>query len=280
MAKLREIEQVVQGMATSDGAGVDLVRYIAGSALQQRLDPFLMLDVFGSDDPNQYIAGFPNHPHRGFETITYMFEGNMLHRDSAGNEGLLTNGDIQWMCAGYGVVHSEMPQQIEGRMEGFQLWLNLPAKDKLCEPWYRDLRQHEIPLYEYKGSRIAVVSGESHGVKGLIERPVTEPIYLNVEQVENSTLHHPLPTGHNAFIQMHKGRIVINEQIVEAPCLVILNNPEGSGGVEISTDTDSHYLLIAGKPLNEPIAQYGPFVMNTEAELHQAVEDYRNGLMN
>lgn len=278
MAILRNVEQVLHGQATSDGAGVSLTRYLYGSALQRRLDPFLMLDAFGSDDPNQYIAGFPDHPHRGFETITYMLEGRMLHRDSAGNEGLLENGDVQWMCAGKGVIHSEMPQQVEGLMEGFQLWLNLPASDKLCEPWYRDLAGSSLPVYNSPdGSSIRLVAGKAHGLAGTIERPHTQPLYLDVQHKANTQLTHEIPSSHNAFVQLYRGSIGIGEQVMQAPCMIILDNPKDSQGVKITAAEDSRYLVIAGKPLNEPIAQHGPFVMNTREELQQAVADFHSG---
>ncbi|MFA6614899.1 MAG: pirin family protein [Hydrogenophaga sp.] len=277
---LRRIEQVLTGRATSDGAGVSLTRYLYGPQLQQRLDPFLMLDAFGSDDPGQYIAGFPDHPHRGFETITYMLEGRMLHRDSAGNQGLLDSGDLQWMCAGKGVIHSEMPQQVAGRMEGFQLWLNLPAADKLCEPWYQDIAADQVPvLTTDNGSRISVVAGHSHGVAGIIQRPRTEPLYLDVSQPANSREQHSIAAGHNAFIQLYRGRLSINGQSVAAPTMLILDNPDGSTAVEIEAHSDCRYLVVAGQPLNEPIEQHGPFVMNSKEQIYQAIQDFRNGLM-
>lgn len=275
---LRHIEQQLHGRATSDGAGVSLTRYLYGLPLQQRLDPFLMLDAFGSDIPDQYIAGFPDHPHRGFETITYMLEGRMLHRDSAGNEGLLESGDLQWMCAGSGVIHSEMPQQVAGRMEGFQLWLNLPAQDKLCSPWYQDISADSVPLAQTpSGSRIMVVAGHSHGVSGSVQRPVTEPLYLDVQQPAASTERHEIPAGHNAFIQLYRGQIEIDDQTVTAPCMLILDNPDNSTGVQIRALHDSRYLVVAGKPLREPIEQHGPFVMNSKEQIYQAIQDYRNG---
>lgn len=278
MTILRNVERVLHGNATSDGAGVSLTRYLHGAALQRRLDPFLMLDAFGSDDPDQYIAGFPDHPHRGFETITYMLEGRMLHRDSAGNEGLLDNGDVQWMVAGKGVIHSEMPQQVEGRMEGFQLWLNLPASDKLCEPWYRDLAGPTLPVHKLDdGNSIRVIAGQAKGLSGAVERPHSQPLYLDVQQTTDTQMLHEIPSGHNAFIQLYLGSISINGQVLKAPCMAILDNPENSTGVQVSASEDSRYLVIAGQPLNEPIEQYGPFVMNTKEEIYQAIQDFRNG---
>lgn len=273
----RHIEQVVTGQATTDGAGVSLTRFLDGP-LQERLDPFLMLDAFGSDDPDQYIAGFPDHPHRGFETITYMLQGRMLHKDSAGNEGLLESGDIQWMNAGRGVIHSEMPQQVAGRMEGFQLWLNSPSHEKMSEPWYRDLKSVDVPrLHTESGASIAVIAGSSHGVAGMLQRPYTEPIYLDIQLPAGSTLEHTLPASHTAFVQLYRGAVNIEQQRIEAPCMAILNTAANCDGVRIQAQQDSRLLIIAGQPLREPIAQYGPFVMNSAEEINQAIQDYRAG---
>lgn len=274
----RKIEHAVSGLPTSDGAGVRLTRYLHGPDLQQRLDPYLMLDAFGSDKPDEYIAGFPDHPHRGFETITYMLEGRMLHRDSAGNEGLLNSGDVQWMCAGKGVIHSEMPQQVAGRMEGFQLWLNLPAAEKMCEPWYQDLDGDSVPRLETaSGSQIMIIAGYSHGIAGSIQRPRTEPLYLDVQQPAGSSEQHQIPSGHNAFILLYQGSITVSGQSSTAPCMLILDNTPGSHGVQISAQENSRYLLVAGKPLAEPIEQHGPFVMNSKEQIYRAIQDYRNG---
>src|SRR3954464_6557180 len=196
----RTVEQLVAGMATSDGAGVKLTRVLT-QPLQRRLDPFLMLDAFGTDNPDAYIGGFPDHPHRGFETVTYMIAGRMRHRDNAGHEGLLQNGGVQWMTAGRGIVHSELPEQEEGRMEGFQLWLNLPAKDKLRAPWYRDFQAADIPeVTTPEGVKARVIAGESQGVKGAMQREVTEPLYLDLELPAGATFSQPLAADHNAFV--------------------------------------------------------------------------------
>ncbi len=278
MAISRKIERVLKGSQTSDGAGVSLTRFLHGINLQKRLDPFLMLDAFGSDDPEQYIAGFPDHPHRGFETITYMLEGRMLHRDSAGNEGLLESGDLQWMCAGSGVIHSEMPQQVAGRMEGFQLWLNLPAADKMCEPWYRDLRAAQVPQVRLDNSALVrVVAGSAFSVEGMLQRPVTEPLYLDVELPAGASISHELDSGYNAFIQLYRGTISMDGQTLSEPGLIILGNDPQASMVQVQADQDARYLLIAGRPLGEPIEQYGPFVMNTKEEIYQAVQDFREG---
>jgi hypothetical protein len=272
----RAVERVIAGQPTSDGAGVKLTRVLT-QPLQRRLDPFLMLDAFGTDDPKDYIAGFPNHPHRGFETVTYMIAGRMRHRDNAGNEGLLTNGSVQWMTAGRGIVHSELPEQEDGRMEGFQLWLNLPAADKMRAPWYRDIGSDEIPAFTTgEGVHVRIIAGASHGVAGAMQREVTEPAYLDVALPAGATFAQPLPAGHNAFVYVYRGAVTIAGTDVPVQRMAILDN-NGGDGVRIEAAQDARVLLIAGKPLNEPIAQYGPFVMNSNEEIFQAVQDYQAG---
>ena len=273
----RRVERLVAGQATSDGAGVKLTRVLTQS-LQRRLDPFLMLDAFGSDKADDYIAGFPDHPHRGFETVTYMIAGRMLHRDSAGHEGLLENGGVQWMTAGRGVIHSEIPQQEEGLMEGFQLWLNLPARDKLCAPWYRDFAAAELPRFTTAdGVEVTVIAGDSHGVSGAVRREATAPLYLDVHLPAGARFSQALPAAHNAFIYVYRGELGVAGTVVPARRMAILANDAGSDGVLIEAGPETRALLIAGRPLGEPIAQYGPFVMNTEQEIYQAVADYRAG---
>ncbi|AWI75787.1 hypothetical protein CEW83_11645 [Parazoarcus communis] len=273
----RTVEQLVVGRPTSDGAGVKLTRVLT-QALQRRLDPFLMLDAFGSDNPDDYIAGFPDHPHRGFETITYMIAGRMLHRDSAGHEGLLENGGVQWMTAGRGVIHSEVPQQEEGMMEGFQLWLNLPARDKLCEPWYRDFSAAELPAFETaEGVAVTVIAGRSHGVEGAVTRAASAPLYLDLHLPAGGRFVQSLPEAHNAFVYVYRGEVMIGEKAVATQRMAILGKAEGSDGVVLESAAPARVLLIAGQPLNEPIAQYGPFVMNTEHEIYQALSDFRDG---
>lgn len=277
----RTVDRVVRGIATSDGAGVKLTRVLTQN-LQRRLDPFLMLDAFGTDSKDDYIGGFPDHPHRGFETITYMLAGRMRHRDSAGNEGLLQNGGAQWMVAGAGVVHSEMPEQEDGRMEGFQLWLNLPAADKMTAPWYRDLPAAEIPTVALEhGATVRVLAGASHGVAGAITRPVTEPVYLDVDLPAGQAFAQALPTGHNAFIYVYRGEVSVgtgdDRAVIEAQRMGVLDNAGQSDGVIVTADADARFLLIAGRPLNEPIAQYGPFVMNTQEQIYQTLADFRDG---
>ncbi|MEY4139408.1 MAG: hypothetical protein RLZZ371_1590 [Pseudomonadota bacterium] len=276
----RTVERLVAGQATSDGAGVKLTRVLTQN-LQHRLDPFLMLDAFGSDQPDDYIAGFPNHPHRGFETVTYMIAGRMLHRDSAGHEGhegLLENGGVQWMTAGKGVIHSEIPQQEEGVMEGFQLWLNLPKRDKMNTPWYRDFKNADLPKFvTEEGVAVTVIAGESHGTSGAVTRDTTQPNYLDLHLPAGARFAQALPTGHNAFVYVYRGEISIAGKTVPVQRMAILANEAQSDGVVIEAGVDAKVLLISGQPLKEPIVQYGPFVMNSQDEIYQALSDFRDG---
>ena len=273
----RSIERQVAGKPTSDGAGVKLTRVLT-QPLQRRLDPFLMLDAFGSDNPDDYIAGFPDHPHRGFETVTYMIAGRMRHRDSAGHEGLLENGGVQWMTAGRGVIHSEIPQQEAGVMEGFQLWLNLPAGDKMSAPWYRDFAAGDLPRFDTDGGvAVTVIAGASHGVAGAVTREATAPLYLDLHLPAGTRFEQPLPAGHNAFVYVYRGEVLIAGETLPTQRMGILANEAGADGVVIEAAGESKVLLIAGRPLHEPIAQYGPFVMNTDQEIYQALNDFRDG---
>ncbi|MBB5609925.1 MULTISPECIES: pirin family protein [unclassified Janthinobacterium] len=273
----RAVERVLAGQSVMDGAGVKINRVLT-QALQRRLDPFLMLDNLASDQPNDYLAGFPAHPHRGLETVSYMVAGRMRHRDSAGHEGLLATGGVQWMTAGSGVQHSEMPEQEEGVMEGFQLWLNLPARDKMCTPWYRDFASEEIPRYTTDtGVTVQVIAGDSHGVTGAMQRAVTEPVYLDIDLPAGSSFDQPLPQGHNAFLYAFRGEVQVDGKSVPNQRMAILANTPEADGVRITAPAGGRVILVAGKPLNEPIAQYGPFVMNTQAEIFQAVQDFREG---
>jgi len=279
--KPRTVERLVAGQATSDGDGVKLTRVLA-QPLQRRLDPFLMLDAFGSDDAADYIGGFPDHPHRGFETVTYMIAGRMRHRDSAGNEGLLQNGGVQWMTAGRGLIHSELPEQEDGRMEGFQLWLNLPAADKMGAPGYRDIASAEIPEFACAGATVRVIAGESHGVAGAVRKAATQPLYLDMHLAPGASFEQAIPAGHNAFVYVYRGELGVDSgtQLTPVPIqrMAVLANGADRDGVRLQAgDEGARALLVAGKPLNEPIAQYGPFVMNTDAEIFQAVEDFRAG---
>ncbi len=277
---VRKIEKVVSGQATSDGAGVELVRMIGQPQLTE-LDPFLLLDAFRSDDPDDYIAGFPSHPHRGFETVTYLLNGRMRHRDNAGNEGVIEAGGIQWMTAGRGIVHSEMPEQQDGLLEGFQLWINLPAAHKMTAPAYQEHADAQIPLESRAGTRVRVISGTtSLGTTGPVIQPLTEPLYLDVSLAADSEFDESLAADHNAFIYVITGEISLEASDGSAvnlgrDQLAVLSKGERvqlQGGGQAS-----RFLLVAGKPLNESIARAGPFVMNTEAELRQAFSDYQRG---
>lgn len=273
----RKVEQLITGRATEDGGGVKLTRVI-GQNLHRRLDPFLMLDAFRSDSVEDYIAGFPDHPHRGFETLTYLIAGRMRHRDSAGHEGLLLSGGMQWMLAGSGVIHSEMPEQEDGALEGFQLWLNLPARGKLTAPAYLDVQSMAIPDFTSgDGVHVRVLMGESHGVQGAVRRPVTEPKVLDIHLPAGTTFAETLPAGHHAALYVYRGAIAIAGTTVAERQLAVLGQAAGQEGVLLSAAMPSRVLLIAGRPLHEPIAAHGPFVMNTAAEIDAAIRDYQSG---
>jgi redox-sensitive bicupin YhaK (pirin superfamily) len=270
----RTIERVVRAVPTSDGAGVRLSRAIANAELEH-LDPFLLLDEFRSDDPNDYIAGFPDHPHRGFETVTYMLAGKMEHADHAGNRGLLEGGGAQWMTAGRGIIHSETPKQEGGLMWGFQLWVNLPAKSKMSPPRYQDIEPSAIPEVKAPGVTVRVIAGNYGGKTGPVQGIVTNPTYLDVRLTESGRFETELPIDHTAFLYAYQGAGQVGGRKVEPKTLSILSKGE-SVRVE-AKDADFRFLCIAASPLNEPIARYGPFVMNTREEIHQAFEDFRGG---
>ena len=286
----RSVERTVRGQPTSDGAGVKLTRVLT-QPLQRRLDPFLMLDAFGSDTAGDYIAGFPDHPHRGFETVTIMLAGRMRHRDSVGNVGLLEPGSVQWMTAGRGIIHSEMPEQQEGRMAGFQLWVNLAAKDKMTAPAYRDVPPAQVPSVVLDGgATVRVIAGDAAGVAGAVTRPTTEPLVLDITLPPGTTFDAAVPAGHNAFVFVFGGMADVGDMgdetaptRVENNLMAILRNDPGADGVRLAAPATltepARVLLVAGRPLNEPIAQYGPFVMNTTEELHQAVADFQRGAL-
>lgn len=273
----RSVERLVVGQPTSDGAGVKLTRVLS-QGLQRRLDPFLLLDAFATDNPQDYIGGFPDHPHRGFETVTYMIAGRMRHRDSAGHEGLLQNGGVQWMTAGRGVIHSELPEQVDGRMEGFQLWLNLSSKDKMRTPWYRDIQSAEIPVVTTAdGVKVRVIAGRSHGIDGAMQREVTEPLYLDLELPAGASFTQALPASRNAFVYVYRGSLRIGDTDVPVQRMAIFGNDADCDGVVMKAAGAARALLISGKPLDESIVQYGPFVMNSKDEILQAVQDYQSG---
>jgi redox-sensitive bicupin YhaK (pirin superfamily) len=275
----RRIGRRLQGRPTSDGAGVRLNRVFAHGQSGE-LDPFLMLDEFSSFDANDYIAGFPSHPHRGFETVTYMLDGHMLHEDHLGNRGDLTSGDVQWMTAGRGIIHSEMPQQKEGRMRGFQLWINLPAAEKMKPAGYRDIPAAAIPRVELAGEvTVKVIAGVYSGGGVRVEGPIgglsTEPVYMDVSIPAGARFVTPLPAAHSAFVYVFEGRVEIGgEPVGQGHGAVLV---DGEACVVDGGASGGRLLLLAGRPIGEPVVQYGPFVMNTAAEIEQALRDYRAG---
>lgn len=275
----REVERLVSGAWVSDGAGVKLLRALTPD-LQRRLDPFLLLDEFRSDNPDDYLAGFPDHPHRGFETVTYMLAGRMRHRDNAGHEGLLAAGGVQWMTAGRGIIHSELPEQEEGLMHGFQLWINLPAREKMTEPGYRDVPAELVPhVTTNEGVSIRIMAGSAAGKEGAIRREASEPLFLDLDMPAGSACEVPTPAGHNAFLYAYEGRVEVGTrgEPVRARQLAVLTNSPDAGGVRLQASGGARLLLVAGRPLNEPIVQWGPFVMNTREEVEQAMHDFRSG---
>lgn len=266
-------------MKTSDGAGVKLTR-VLGTPLLRRLDPFLMLDEFRSDEPEDYLAGFPDHPHRGFETVTYMIAGRFRHRDNKGHEGILAAGGAQWMTAGRGIVHSEMPEQVEGLVHGFQLWLNLPKKDKMCEPSYRDVQSEDIPRAHLEGgATVRVLAGTVGDVTGPIDGRETNPYYLDVELPAGTSADLLLPLGHEGFVYPFEGGVTVGlsgrgRELARGECGVL---GRGDGVHLAAKDGAARVLVVAGKPLNEPVVQYGPFVMTTREEVEQAMRDFQTG---
>ena len=269
----RYIQTIIEGIQTSDGAGVNLTRII-GSPKLNMLDPFLLLDEFGSENPNDYIAGFPPHPHRGFETITYMLNGKFRHKDSAGNEGFLTDGSVQWMTAGKGVIHSEMPEQTDGLIKGFQLWLNLPREKKMISPKYNDINADEIPIVNFKNGKIKIISGKHLGISGP-GKPHTGMLYFDILLDIGSDLILPIENGWNGFIYVYSGSINILDKEINKNHLAVLTQ-EGELKLH-SKEEASRFILVAGEPLNEPVARGGPFVMNTKSEILQAFSDYEEG---
>ena len=270
---IRKIQQVVQGMPASDGAGVKLIRSL-GSANHLRADPFLMLDAFSSENPDDYVAGFPSHPHRGFETVTYLLDGHMLHEDHLGNRGNLKSGGVQWMTAGRGIIHSEMPQQENGRMRGFQLWINLPAKEKMKPAGYRDIQAEEIPTAAFPGGNVKVIAGKFENTNGPVQGGSTDPIYWDVTLKPNQ-----------AFTQEIKDKAVYvypfegSVEIEDRPLKTHQGGVLGAGDtVKVKAGAEgARFLVLAAKPIREPIVQYGPFVMNTREEIEQAIRDYQSG---
>ena len=272
--EIRSVLGVVNGMPTSDGAGVSLLRVI-GTQQLDFIDPFLMLDEFKNDDPGAYVAGFPEHPHRGFETVSYMKQGRMRHRDSAGNEGVIEDGGVQWMTAGKGIIHSEMPEQTEGLLWGYQLWVNLPAAHKMTAPRYQDIQKESIPEVVRDGLKVRIMAGNFDGVSGASET-IWPIAYLDAELDAGASLTHPIETGHNALVFVYEGAVEIDGKIIAPHQLAVLEQT-GTLQLRAMDDAGAGMLIITGKPIGEPVAKMGPFVMNTNAELHQAVADFRAG---
>jgi redox-sensitive bicupin YhaK (pirin superfamily) len=274
MAHERLIEQLVVGRQTSDGAGVKLKRILT-TEWHHRLDPWLMLDEFGSDNAGDYIAGFPPHPHRGFETITYMLAGRMEHQDNHGNRGVVEAGGVQWMTAGKGIVHSEMPAQESGLMRGFQFWLNLPAAQKMIEPNWADVPAIQIPVWQTESVSVKVIAGQFNALDGVIQRDVTQPMILDVNFYQAAQQWIDIPLGHHAFVYAYaESTTVSGSNLLASQMGVLAQNGEG---VMLEGVAGSRLLVVSAQPLNEPIAANGPFVMNTQSELKQAFEDYRFG---
>ncbi|MFC6670237.1 pirin family protein [Marinobacterium aestuariivivens] len=271
--KERTLKRRIQGMPASDGAGVRLNRVIGTPALRN-LDPFLMLDEFKSDSPDDYIAGFPAHPHRGFETVTYMLAGQMEHRDHLDNVGRLEAGGAQWMTAGRGIIHSEMPKQEQGLMWGFQLWINLPAAEKMQPARYRDLAPGDIAeATDGQGVLRRIIAGESLGVRGPVGGISVDPLMVDLRMPAGTTLEHPVAAGHQAFVYVYRGAVRLGGEPLQAGELGVLSDGDG---IHLSAAEDSGVLLLAARPIGEPVVQYGPFVMNSSEEIEQALRDYRD----
>jgi len=271
-----EIKKIVEPVETSDGAGVKLKRSIGTSAINY-LDPFLLLDEFGSENKDDYMAGFPPHPHRGIETVTYMLEGKFEHKDSTGAKGIMSSGDVQWMKTGGGIIHSEMPAMSDGKLHGFQLWVNMPAKLKMSKPEYIYLDAKQIKIYKDKEKKIKIIAGKFKNYEGPIKGHGVEPIYFDIELREENEFKFDLPLNHNSFIYLVEGNIKIGKdehQKIDGSSLIVLKKGKN---LNVKALKRSKFLLIAGKPIGEAIARGGPFVMNTKQEILQAMEDYNNG---
>jgi quercetin 2,3-dioxygenase len=275
--KTRELQRVIASIPASDGAGVKLRRSL-GSSQTLRHDPFLMLDEFFSDDPRDYLAGFPAHPHRGFETVTYMLDGHMQHKDNHGNTGDLGPGDVQWMSAASGIIHSEMPQQSEGRMRGFQLWLNLPATEKMKPAAYRDIAARDIPVVlSGEDVKVKVIAGKFGETTGVVHGGSTDPHYFDVHLAPRAVFEAPLPAAHNAFVYVYEGEALIGEARKPVAHRAAGLLGEGERTRIEAGPAGTRVLLLAARPLREPVVQYGPFVMNTREEIEQAIADYQSG---
>ena len=271
-----EVKEIIKPLPTSDGAGVKLKRSI-GTHLLDYLDPFLMLDEFGSENKNDYIGGFPPHPHRGIETVTYMLSGHFEHKDSTGAKGKMSSGDVQWMKTGGGIIHSEMPAMSEGKLHGFQLWINMPAKSKMNRPEYIYIDAKQIEIYKDLDKKIKIIAGKFGDIEGPVKGHNVEPIYFDVELEKDKIFNFNLPSTHNSFIYLIEGEIKIGNNKhnkVNNSTLIVLAN---GAKLNIKGLTKSKFLLVSGKPIDEPIARGGPFVMNTREEILKAIQDYHNG---
>jgi redox-sensitive bicupin YhaK (pirin superfamily) len=280
-AQPREVLKIIKPQTVMEGAGVRLRRSIA-TAARDHLDPFLLFDHFGSQNPADYIKGFPMHPHRGIETVTYMINGNVNHQDSIGNAGTIGSGDVQWMTAGGGIMHEEMPQRAEGEMIGFQLWVNLPARLKMTTPRYQEISSRQIPSVSRTGGvKIRVIAGNVDGIQGPVSEIYADPAYLDVSIPAGGGFSHPVAKGHTVFAYVFEGRGVFGtdpnnpEHSMSQPGLVVFGDGDYIQVGAVSGPV--RFLLVSGKPLDEPIARYGPFVMNTQQEIQQALDDLRNG---
>ena len=274
--KLIKIKQIINPIETSDGAGVKLKRSI-GTHQMDYFDPFLMLDEFGSDNPDDYISGFPPHPHRGIETVTYMLNGEFEHKDSAGGEGKMSPGDVQWMKTGRGIIHSEMPAMEDGVLHGFQLWINMPSDLKKNKPEYLYIDSEKIPVYEDSEKNIKIIAGKYLNIEGSVSKHNVNPIYFDVELQEEKVFEFELPEENNSFIYLVEGKIKIGDEVnndLESSKLIILDKGDK---LVVKSGTNSKFLLISGKPINEPIARGGPFVMNTRQEVLEAIQDFNTG---
>ncbi len=278
MTTTRAIKQIIKGIKASDGDGVQLTRLI-GSPDLDMLDPFLLFDAFGSTKPQDYIGGFPSHPHRGFETVTYMLEGKMRHQDSEGNNGVISSGDVQWMTAGKGIIHSEMPEQVKGTLAGFQLWINLPAKNKMIAPRYQEITAKQIPVeHRTEHCKVKVIAGVTkNGTKARINNEHIEAIYWHISLAKNTIFTEQIPSHHNAFIYLLSGSLMIgdNKLLLKTGELAVLT--PGEKITLTSKSSPASLLFIAGKPLNEPVVRAGPFVMNSQQQIQQAISDYQSG---
>ncbi|SEL39741.1 hypothetical protein SAMN05216262_11055 [Colwellia chukchiensis] len=270
--KATTIKQMVQGMPASDGAGVKLKRII-GQPMLKRLDPFLMLDEFGSDDAQDYLAGFPPHPHRGFQTVTYMLNGKMGHKDSVGNQGIIEDGGLQWMNAGKGIIHEEMPKQTAGLMRGFQLWVNLPAREKMSEPGYQDIKSAEIKEVSLgPDSKARVLAGQLKGVQGAVSTQAVHPQFYDIHVGSKQSINIDVNETHNGFVYVYEGSMMLGDKAINQGQLAVL--ALGSQ-LTVMAEAQTKFIFVSGKPIAEPVEQYGPFVMNTRAEIEQAIEDYQ-----